>query len=305
MKKVSLILILFMLTLLPCTAKTQSAKNIEDNSKSIVFVYHIPDDTDSVQENTDEKIIIEDNPSVITSDDVTADTSGNAEEIEDDDEEIEDYRIDDMYTDVLQGYAEYNEDEQDAITLDNLDTSSLKLEIKEPEKITQSAFSGLKSDSLKFESNKYSKYNAPEYSISPMSSTNYRKIGGFSAGTLYSQGIDYGELEQSSGVFSRYQYKKFAISTAYLKTVNTTNNNYNDNFYFSPELKLNDYFTLKEVLSADITKNRQKAEVVLSINPFGQKDSDRLKLELGASQTYYMDSATTKNQFKFSTSFKL
>ena len=49
---------------------------------------------------------------------------------------------------------------------------------------------------------------------------------------MYNQCIDYGEFEQSSGIFSKYSYKNFAVSTAYMKTVNSTNNNYNDNFYF-------------------------------------------------------------------------
>ena len=93
----------------------------------------------------------------------------------------------------------------------------------------------------------------------------------FSAGTVFNQGIDYAELEQSSGVFTKYQYKQVGLSLSYMKTVNTTNNNYNDNFYFAPEWKLNQYFTLREILSADITKNRQKAEFILSINPFGKR----------------------------------
>jgi hypothetical protein len=144
-----------------------------------------------------------------------------------------------------------------------------------------------------------------EYSIAPVSSRNYRSIGGFSAGTTYNQGIDYAELEQSTGIFSRYDSKYFAISTSYAKTINSTNNNYNDNFYFSPELKLNQYFTLKEILSADITRNRKKVEVVLSINPFGNKDTNRMRIEFGANATYDDTNALLKNQVKFSTKFSL
>ena len=90
-----------------------------------------------------------------------------------------------------------------------------------------------------------------------------------------------------------------------MKTVNSTNNNYNDNFYFAPEQRLNQYFTLKEILSADITKERRKAEILLSINPLGDKDPNRLKFELGASQTYDYTNAVIKSQFKFSTKFNL
>ena len=90
-----------------------------------------------------------------------------------------------------------------------------------------------------------------------------------------------------------------------MKTVNSTNNNYNDNFYFSPEWKLNQYVSLKETLSADITRERRKAEFMISINPFGKKDEDRLRLELGANQTYDYNNVVIRNQFKFSTRFKL
>jgi len=302
MKRIGLLLLLLMLTLLPCRAKSQPDDVVQEN-KPFVFIYHIPDDDEeSVQEVDSGKT--EELPVVITSDDITADTSGII--VEDFSEEnSQDYLINDMYSDVLKGYAEYNEGEEHTITLDDNEDNILSLNIPKPFRVQEKSFTELKTSSLKFYDNQFSKYNAPEYSISPLSSTNYRSAGGFSAGTMYSQGIDYGELEQSSGVFSRYKYKQFAVSTAYMKTVNTTNNNYNDNFYFAPELQLNQYFTLKEILSADVTKERKKAEFVLSINPFGKRDEDRLRFELGASQTYDNTNALIKNQFKFSTNIKL
>ena len=105
-------------------------------------------------------------------------------------------------------------------------------------------------------------------------------------------------------LLSNNQYKNFAISTSYAKTVNTTNNNYNDNFYIIPELKLNQYLTIKNILSADTVKKRKKAEVVLSVNPFGKKDYDRLRIEFGASETYDEITNSLKNQFKFTTNYR-
>ena len=105
--------------------------------------------------------------------------------------------------------------------------------------------------------------------------------------------------------FQDMNIKNWAIQTAYSKTVNSTNNNYNDNFYFSPEWKVNQFFSLREVFSADIAKHRKKAEVVLSINPFGNKDSDRMRLEFGASQSYSNTNQVLRSQLKFSTNFKL
>lgn len=314
MKKISLTLIILMLSILPCRANSPFEIKIDKISQSSVFVYHIPDE-DKGQEETTHAQTQEEEP-VITSDDVTADTSINSEETnsEETDDEIVDeedenidgqYEMGDMYTDVLKGYAEYNEEEANTITLDDSPDELLKLDITKPAKVAKNDYTSLKSSSLKFYDNQYSKYTGSEYNIAPKSSTNYRTYKGFSAGTTYDQCIDYAEFEQSSGVFSRYEYKNWAIRTAYSKTVNSTNNNYNDNFYFSPEWKVNQFFSLREVFSADIAKHRRKAEVVLSINPFGNKDTDRMRLEFGASQSYSNTNEILRSQLKFSTNFKL
>lgn len=320
MKKVSLILILFIMTILPCAAKNQSDKNIESKSNnSKVFVYHIPDDSDS--ENA-QPSSADDNPmqvqelpanGVIT-DDITIDTSEEAQNLADNNDEedeenndsiglLENYQIDDMYSDVLKGYAEYNEEEENSITLDNADESISTIKIKKPSKVETTDFSNL---SITPQKGNYFSYTAPEYSITPVSNKKYKQFGKFKAGAVYGQEIFYAELEQSSGVFSSYDFNnKFSVSTSYLKTINSTNNDYNDNFYFSPSYKINQYLTVSESLSADISKERQKADVSLSINPFGNKDEDRLLFIFGASQTRYNDGRTPKNKFSFTTKIKL
>mgnify|MGYP000963830013 FL=1 len=320
MKKVSLILILFIMTILPCAAKNQSDKNIESKSNnSKVFVYHIPDDSDS--ENA-QPSSADDNPmqvqelpanGVIT-DDITIDTSEEAQNLADNNDEedeenndsislLENYQIDDMYSDVLKGYAEYNEEEENSITLDNADESISTIKIKKPSKVETTDFSNL---SITPQKGNYFSYTAPEYSITPVSNKKYKQFGKFKAGAVYGQEIFYAELEQSSGIFSSYDFNnKFSVSTSYLKTINSTNNDYNDNFYFSPSYKINQYLTVSESLSADISKERQKADVSLSINPFGNKDDDRLLFIFGASQTRYNDGRTPKNKFSFTTKIKL
>ena len=71
MKKIRLFLILFILALIPCISEVR-AEDIDNLPKTIVFVYHIPDDEPEVQEdNTAQEEVPED----IVSDDVTADTS--------------------------------------------------------------------------------------------------------------------------------------------------------------------------------------------------------------------------------------
>ncbi len=306
MKKVGLILILFIMSILPCNAKPQYIVKVDKISQKSVFIYHIPDEDSAEQASQS----VENPPQDIVSDDVTADTSPMADDEDEigliqDTELSQDYEINEMYSDVLQGYAQYDEEEENTIALDDFNEEFLKLDLRKPFFVKKDDYTSLKTSSLKFYDNQYSRFTGTEYNISPKSSRNYRTYKGFSAGTLYNEGIDYGEWEQSSGVFSRYQYKRFAINTAYMKTVNTTNNNYNDNFYFSPEWNMNQYFSLRPVLSADITRNRTKAEVILSINPYGNKDTDRLRFELGANQTYDDNNAVIKSQVKFNTRFKL
>lgn len=307
---------------LPCSANAWKSGKSE-NGSSNVFIYHIPDEDETTTDNSvktdsskasDENSAKSDDENMkqdIVSDDVTADTTGESLEDSDDEvtlddnseePEIEDYQISDMYSDVLQGYASYDEDsDDDAISLEDTLDVYQAIKIKTPAKVgSKKYYAGIHTPT-----SLYSSLNTAEYSIAPVNGTSYAKKNGFSAGTMFNQGIDYAELEQTTGVFSRYESKYFAISTAYAKTVNTTNNNYNDNFYLAPELIINQYFSLKEVLSADIAKNRKKIETILSINPFGNKDSDRLRFELGTSATYDDTNALMKSQFKFSTKFKL
>lgn len=325
-KKIGLIVSLVTaIMFLPCSANAWKSGKSE-NGSSNVFIYHIPDEDEGTgdvsTQNTEVKTTAtdtaqnEDNTEQskdIVSDDVTADTTGENLDEDDDEEaisldensneepEIEDYQISDMYSDVLQGYASYDEDSDDTISLEDTLDVYQAIKIKTPAKIgSKKYYAGIHTPT-----SLYSSLNTAEYSIAPVNGTSCAKKNGFSAGTMFNQGIDYAELEQTTGVFSRYESKYFAISTAYAKTVNTTNNNYNDNFYLAPELIINQYFSLKEVLSADIAKNRKKIETILSINPFGNKDSDRLRFELGTSATYDDTNALMKSQFKFSTKFKL
>ena len=302
MKKLCIVLICIFVNTLPCFPVSLVEIFTKQEAPN-VFIYHIPEEEPEEEEPAEEK------PDII-SDDVTADTSGYVEETDDSDYESEEikrivvdedgYQMDDMYSDVLKGYASYDEGEENAVSLDT--DHFLNIQIQRPYNYKGGKYLASKSLSDTI----YSKFSTMEYSIKPLSSSHIKNIGsGFSAGTMFNQGIDYAELEQTTGVFSRYDKGRFGLYTAFAKTLNSTNSNYNDNFYISPELKLNQFFTLKEILSADITRNRKKAELVLSINPFGKKDYDRLRIDFGANATFDEDNSLLKNQIKFSTIFKL
>ena len=303
MKRISLFLILIILSVIPCFShdldKTAKNKPASENQTKMIFHYHIPDEEEEQTQqesadNNDEEISQD-----ITSDDITADTSG----IKSDENEDNDYDISDMYSTVLHGYAQFSEEDYKGISLEDTNYKAINLSISEPYKIGIKNYTSLKTTPTLYDK-LYSKYSSPEYSISSLSDKRSISYKGFSAGTIYNQGIDYGELEQSSGVFSRYEYKRFAITTTYSKTVNSTNNNYNDNFYIAPEFKLSQYLTLKEILSQDTVKRTKKAEFVISFNPFGDKDKDRLHFNFGASQTFDDSNNVLKNQLKFSTNYR-
>ena len=130
--------------------------------------------------------------------------------------------------------------------------------------------------------------------------------GDFTIGALYENEVDnIAMLESETGLFTRYEKDKFAVSSSFKKSLNTTYAQDYNTISVTPELKLNSYISLKNKLSADITRNRRSTELIFSLNPFGKKDRDRMLLEAGAKQTFFMDTGENKTQLNFSATFKL
>lgn len=195
------------------------------------------------------------------------------------------------------GYAEFVET-ADTVYLKDENCNYI-INLRVPQKLNSSRLV----DSKKIQTNKrYSLYSNEEYSISPETVKAIEKHGNFSLGTLYNSGIDNAQLERSTTLFTRYERQRFAISSAFKKNNLTTYGLTTDNFYLAPELKLNRVFSLSEVLSADVTRNRKKGEVVLSVSPL--KD-DRMLFELGAGTTYDFNNDRSWSQVRFNTKFKL
>ncbi len=203
----------------------------------------------------------------------------------------------------LKGYAEYLEDTE-AIYLKD-DCNQFVLNLKVPQKISTTRLSD---EHEKIHAKKpvsYSKYGSEEYLVIPKDVKSTVSTGkGVSLGTKMEQEVDYGELEHTTTMFTKYDKGRFSLTTAYKRTIGSTYNNYYDSVYVAPELKLNKYLSIKEIFTSQMTLNRKKAEFVLSINPLAKKD-DRLNLELGASQTYYQTSDLIRNRIRFNTIFKL
>lgn len=304
MKKVGLFIICFILTLLPCCAKNEKTQDNIPAPK--VFIYHIPDD-EPIEEIKTLNETIEQETYMNTSDDVTADTSikPNDNQISQDIENIteDDYSLDDMYTDVLHGYASYDEEEENTISLEDSLEEYQILDIKRPYRVIGGKYVANKISKTRPKT--YSKLNNMEYTIAQNKFQNSESFGKFSTGTAFEQKIDYAELRQVSSIYSRYDAKHYALTTEFSKTVNSTNGDYNDYFSFSPELKLCQYISLKETLSANFAKHTKIAEFVVSINPFGNKDIDRFRLEIGTSSVFDQNNSVVKNRLKFNTRWQL
>lgn len=203
----------------------------------------------------------------------------------------------------LKGYAEYIEDSE-AIYLTD-DHNQFVLNLKVPQKITTPTIENLSNTITAKTPVLFSKYGAEEYQISPKDGTGIVQQGGLSFGTNMEQDVDYGQLEHSATFFTKYNKGCFTFNTAYKRTIGSTYNSYYDNIYVAPELRLNKYISIKQILTADITRDRRKNEFVFTIRPLAKKSEDRLNLEFGASQTYDADNALIRKQLNFNTKFKL
>ncbi len=287
MKKALLILLLLLLSL-PVSAapkKMITAPGTESHMTNI-FIYTIPDDT--FEEPEEEKDAPE--SAYITP------------KIENTDEEILFENEDNVRygATTLKGYAQYIDD-SNAIHLKE-DNDEFVLNIKNPQKI-------ISEKSLNFgvpDAKPTLRYLNEEYLIAPRAINTSSKIGHFTIGAQYNNEIDnIAMLETETGLFTKYERNKFALSSSITKSLNTTYAQDYNTFSVAPEFKLNNYMSLKNVLSADVTRNKRASKLVFSINPFGKKDLDRLRFEFGAKQTYNLETESTSTQFSFSTQLKL
>lgn len=297
MKKVLLLLFSLVVFQIPAFAinKKMPPSSSGENNLPNIFIYKIPDtkfvetteDTDAAEnEYIQEKQLTSDNNS---DEEITLNVTP-----ESDDDIV-------LGATVLKGYAEYIEDTESIYLKDN--NNNFVLNLKVPQKI-----SGSESlDLSKFKNSRtITRHTPTEYNIAPQSITAASKKGDFTIGALYGNEVDnIAMLESETGLFTKYEKKRFALSTTYKKNLNTTYSQFYDTISVAPEFKLNNYMSLRNEYKADITRNRKSGALIFSINPFGQKDKERLLFEIGAKHTIYADNVTTRTQLNFSTKFKL
>lgn len=249
-----------------------------DNFVPNIFIYTLPDDIEQTAEPDDEYEYINEK------------ISGSEKEPEDNN----------VYASTLKGYTRFVEDSNTIYLKD--DSNNFVLNIKQPQKISGSKNLNIESQETK----RILQYTNPEYAIAPSSIKSVGNVGDFTFGAMYSNEIDnIAMLETETGLFTKYEKERFALNSSVKKSLNTTYAQDYNTFTIAPELKLNRYMSIKNVLSADVTRNRRSSALIFSLNPFARKDLDRMHLEVGAKQTYYADSNTNKTEFSFSTVFKL
>lgn len=295
MKKIALVIlgiIIFQIPVFSANKKMYPTSGGEDSLPNI-FIYSIPDDTN------EDKNINQDTEKVEYIDD-----SNTLQENEEEAVTLIPENIDDSATigaTTLKGYAEYVEDSASVYLKD--DNNNFVLNIKVPQKISASKGLNLSENSINRQPVRYT--NA-EYLIEPSSIKSSGKSGNFTFGALYKNEVDnIAMLESETGLFTRYEKSKFALSSSVKKSLNTTYAKDYNTISFTPELKLNNYISLKNTLSADVTRNRRSSELIFSLNPFGSRDTNRMLFEAGAKQTYFGDTGENKTQLNFSAKFKL
>ena len=309
MKKALLVILLLAIIQLPsyCANKKMIPATGSSSTQEAlpnIFIYSIPDDTKSTTTKDDT-----DSSEETYINDTQSSTEDNEEEIllnmkqETTDEEENDNSDDNIAlgATVLKGYAQYVEDSNSIYLKD--DNDNFVLNLKNPQKISASKGLNLTDTTS---SKTLLRYADDEYHIAPKSIKTADKIGNFTLGAIYGNEVDnIAMLETETGLFTKYEKSRFSVSSSVKKSLNTTYAKDYNTISITPEVKLNNYLSLKNTFKADVTRNRRSSELIFSFNPFGKKDTDKLLLEAGAKQTYYVDSGATKTQLNFQATFKL
>lgn len=270
----------------PVCAESVTEKPAEEVKLPNIFIWAIPDDEEQ-PESVDKKEQKES----------TADEENTELKTEDEEEPVV------LNAATLKGYAEYIEGAEDILYME--DFPKFTLNIKTPQKITSENIAGSKMPVYTGDFSLLSKYKSDEYAISPRSRNFTAQDGNWSYGTSFNSEISTSQLENATSLFTKYENKYFSLSSNYKKNNLTTAQIQTDNFSVTPELKLGNYFSIRDVLSKDITRNRQSSELIFSVNPFGAKDTDRMRFDIGAKQTYDVNTGNTWSQLNFTTNFRL
>lgn len=209
----------------------------------------------------------------------------------------------------LNGYVQYNSEQEEATAIHLEPVETKTINFSRPKKVDSSIPEGFKKPTFHpIETNALesaSKFSTQEYDISPVSTSYGKKLGKFTFGTMYNSSLGSSAGNSySTGIFSKYEGKYFALSTIYSKSTNSNYDSYSDKFSFAPELKLTKRLSLLDVMQTDVYRINTSNELVLRYTPHMKKYADDVQFELGAGQSYY-DANYINSSIRFSTRFKL
>lgn len=207
----------------------------------------------------------------------------------------------------LRGHLEYNEN------IEDFDSKNIYLEpekkkfinIAQPQIIHSKALKlkGPDFDIFNSDLSKVSVFNRQEHAIKGMYGGVSETYGKFTFGTEYDSFIDDAEMVYKTGVFTRIDGKRTALTLTARTETGNSYSNYSDKIVIAPELKLTKRLSLLDIAQTDVKQTTQKNEIVLRYNPKLKNNYNDLFLEVGAGQTY-REQDFVKSSLRFSTRFK-
>ena len=141
--------------------------------------------------------------------------------------------------------------------------------------------------------------------ILPFGGSVTERIGGFSYGQIWSQDISYGQMEDTTAFFLKYDFSKiFALTSSIRQAANQDIGTQYNTLRIIPELRITDKLTIKDSFSSYMNLPKNKNEIIIVYTPELSKYTDCLKFELGLAQSFYRNGKQSA-ALSFSTGFKL
>ncbi len=206
----------------------------------------------------------------------------------------------------LKGTVIYNEGAKqlEAIELDsniqkphiNLKTSNMIIPVKD-EKIKTIGLERYAKSAISMAT----RVTGEEYLIKPVWSYIEEQTGNFSYGTIYSSGLDSAQLQTTMNLYTRYDFKHFAITGAVATNESNVEGTKDEKIIqFAPEIKLSKSFVIRDTVQAYVNEDCKKNKISIIYTPQWAKHPDILRFELGFSHTYY-GGGRTRSALEFST----
>lgn len=144
-----------------------------------------------------------------------------------------------------------------------------------------------------------------EYMVAPVWSYVTERMGNFSYGTYYSSGLDTTQLQSTMNIYTRYDFKHFAITGAIGTNESNVEGTVDERtIQISPEIKLSKSFVLRDTIQAYVNETYKKNKISIVYTPQLKKHPDMLRFELGLSHTYYTG-GKVRSAVEFSTRIRL